>query len=145
MAEMVKAIIFDWVGTLFERNKAPYPFSEKVLKTLKPKYGLGLVTLAGQGIEARKRDLEQSGISHYFDSIVIDIEKDKKQYLQCIEELRATPDTTVIVDDQMRRLKTGIELGCKTCWIQTGEFANFPPNKNTGEPTERINSVEDLI
>jgi FMN phosphatase YigB (HAD superfamily) len=45
----------------------------------------------------------------------------------------------------MKRLKTGIELGCKTFWIQTGEFSNLPPDKNTGEPTKRIDSVKDLL
>jgi FMN phosphatase YigB (HAD superfamily) len=141
----IKAVIFDWVGTLYERNKTPYSFSEKVLTTLKSRYKLGLVTLAGQGVEARKKDLEKSGISEYFDCIVIDTEKDKQQFLRCIEKLKATPKTTAIVDDQMRRLKVGIELDCKTYWIQTGEFAHLPPDKETGEPTARINSVKDLL
>jgi FMN phosphatase YigB (HAD superfamily) len=50
---MIKAIIFDWVGVLFARFKQPYPFSQSVLKQLKAKYKLGLVTLAGQGLESR--------------------------------------------------------------------------------------------
>lgn len=142
---MIRAIIFDWIGTLYERNKDLYPFSERVLKTLKPKYKLGLVTLAGKGIKAREKDLEKTGVKHYFDSIIIDTDKSEKQYLQCIQELGTTPDTTAIIDDQMRRLIIGIKLNCKTYWIQTGEFASFPPNSKTGEPTKRIDSIKDLV
>ena len=29
---MIEGIIFDWIGTLYERNKGPFPFSEKVLR-----------------------------------------------------------------------------------------------------------------
>ncbi len=141
---MIEAIIFDWVGTLFERFKAPYPFSEKVLKELKQNYKLGLVTLAGQGIKKREEDIKKSGLKSYFDSIIIDTDKGKRQYLKCMNELEVTPTQTAIVDDQATRLRVGIKLGCKTYWIRR-EWREFYPNKETGEPTKRINSVKDLV
>ena len=67
MLRIVKAIIFDWVGTLFERFRTPYSFSEEVLRGLKQRYKLGLVTLAGQG---------------------------RQQYLRCIRELGVAPAET---------------------------------------------------
>ncbi len=81
---MIEAIIFDWVGTLFERFKSPYLFSEKVLKKLKKKYKLGLVTLAGQGIEKREKEIKES-----YEELGLEIsklEKEEKKFRELKEQ-----------------------------------------------------------
>jgi len=60
--------------------------------------------------------------------------------------MEMTPATTAIVDDRtVRGIQIGNQLGCRTYWIQTGEYAHEMPNEETGEPTARINSIEDLL
>ena len=142
----MKGIIFDWIGTLYERDKGLFPYTERVLRELKPKCKFGLVSLARNRIEARRQELEQSGILHLFDSVIIDISKTPEHYIRCMEEMGTAPETTVIVDDRtVRGIKVGNQLGCQTYWIQKGEYAHEIPNKETGEPTYRIDSIEDLL
>jgi len=131
---------------LYERDKGLFPFSEKVLQTLKQKYKLGLVSLAKKGIEKRKQEIESTEITPLFDSIIIDTTKTSQHYLKCMKEMRTTPETTIIVDDRtVRGIKVGNQLGCETYWIQKGEYAHELPNAKTGKPNHQINSVEDLI
>lgn len=142
----MEGIIFDWVGTLYERNKGLFPYSERILRELKPQYRLGMVSLARDGIEARAAELSSSGLMGLFDSVVIDTSKTPKQYLRCMEELGVTPQETSIVDDRaVRGIQVGNLLGCRTFWIQIGEYAHEMPDSETGEPTHRIDSVEDLL
>jgi FMN phosphatase YigB (HAD superfamily) len=142
---MNNAIIFDWIGTLYERNVGLYPSSEKVLRELKPHYKLGLVSM-GKDPEERKVDVAKSGIADLFDSIIISNAKTHEQYLECIAKLGSIPENTCIVDDRtIRGIMFGNQLGCKTYWIYAGEYGSEFPNKETGEPTYRIRSVEDLL
>jgi len=113
---MKRGIIFDWIGTLSAGSKGGlYPYTIKVLRALKPKYKLALMSLAGRGIERRYQDL-------------------------------VTPENTHVVGDRtVREIKIGNALGCKTYWIQKGDYANETPNTETGKPTMIINSIEDLL
>ena len=143
---MIEGIIFDWIGTLYERNKGPFPFSEKVLRELKKKYKLGLISLAKHDRDKREKEIKDSDLTKYFDFIMIDNTKHSYQYKLCMTQMKTTPENTAIVDDRViRSIKTGNGLGCQTYWIQKGEYEKELPNKETGEPTFRINSVEDLL
>lgn len=143
---MIKGIIFDWIGTLYERDKGLFPYSKRVLQELKSKFKLGLVSLAKQGVHTRIEELETSGILPYFDSVVIDTQKTSEHYLKCMQEMGTKINTTAIVDDRaFRGIQIGNQLGCRTFWIKKGEYAHEVPNDKTGEPNHRINSVEDLL
>lgn len=142
----MRGIIFDWMGTLYEKGRGLFPFTERVLRELKPRYKLGLVSIARDGIEVRKRQLQESGIIHLFDSVIVDTSKTDAHYLRCMEEMGITPADTAIVDDRtVRGISVGNRLGCTTFWIQVGEYGRELPNSETGEPAFKINSVEDLI
>ena len=142
----MEGIIFDWMGTLYKRNYGLFPYSEKVLQKLKLKYKLGLVSIAKEGIEIRKKELENSGIVYLFDSVIVDTSKNLKHYLRCMKEMGTEPKTTKIIDDRtLRGIKVGNQLGCQTFWIQKGEYAHEIPNKETGKPAYTINSIEDLL
>ena len=68
MAEKIKAIIFDWAGTLYEKNKGLFPYSENVLQELKPKYKLAVISKAvSNSVEERLNQI--NGIKHYFNFI----------------------------------------------------------------------------
>ncbi|MFH1377083.1 MAG: HAD hydrolase-like protein [Candidatus Woesearchaeota archaeon] len=144
---MIKGIIFDWVKTLSSGSRSLFPYSERVLKECKKRgYKLGLISLAGRGIEERWEDFRVTGILKYFDSVLVGGEKTEEQFLQCMKEMGTTPETTAIVDDRsIRGIAIGNSLGCTTFWIQKGKWAHEAPNKETGEPTYRINTIEDLL
>ena len=147
MANKIEAIIFDWVETLSEGSRTLYPYSKRILEELRARgYRLGLISLAGHGNSKREEDIESTGIKPYLDVVIIDTVKTPEMYLRCINELNATPETTAVVDDRtLRGIKIGNQLGCQTFWVMGKKYLHEMPNKETGEPTYRINSVEDLL
>ncbi len=142
----IRAIIFDWIGTLYDRERGAYPFSEEVLINLRDKgYVLGLISQARFGVEKREEEIIVSGLKMYFDQVIATTEKTDRLYLQCIESMGFTPKEVAIVDDRIKRgIAAGNRIGCQTYWIQTGEWSHEKPDNETGEPTRKINSVEDL-
>ena len=144
---MIKGIIFDWVETLSHGKRELFPYTDKVLEELRGRgYKLGLISLAGHGNNNRKEDIEVTGIKKYFNSIIIDTKKDAEMYLRCMKEMGTTTKTTAIVDDRtVRGIKIGNELGCVTYWVMTPKYVHEVPTKETGEPTHRINTIEDLL
>lgn len=143
----IGVIIFDWIGVLSAGSKGGiFPYSQRVLQELKPKYKLGLVSLAGFGNERRVKDIEESGLKRYFDSIVVDTTKKPEHYTQCMNELESYPESTLIVDDRtVRGIQIGNKLGCKTCWVMYEKYLHETPNEETGEPTYRIKSIENIF
>lgn len=142
----IDAIIFDWAGTLYEKNKGLFPYSERVLRKLYNKnYKLAVISKAvSDSVETRLKQINE--IRQYLDVIIADVDKTPKQYLDCMEELNVKPKNTLIVDDRtLRGIKIGNKLGCQTYWIKNGEYSNETPNKKTGKPTKTISSVEDLL
>lgn len=142
---MNQAIIFNWISTLYERDKGPFPFSEEILQELKSKYKLGLVSLAGKGLEIRQQEIKNSRLFKYFDSIIIDTSKTKEHFLKCMKEVNSISKNTLVVDDRMSRgIKVGKELNCKTYGIQVGDRSFDKPTEEIGEPDYKINSIKEL-
>jgi len=143
-----KGIIFDWIGTLAINSKdGLFPYSERVVSELsKRNYRMSLVSIAGFGIDKRFEEIKRSGLTKYFNFVVVDDAKTPGQYMECMFRMGTTSDQTSVVDDRtVRGIKIGNELGCKTYWIRNGKYAHETPNAETGEPTRIINSVEDLL
>ena len=143
----IKGIIFDWIGTLAINSKdGLFHYSEDVIRRLSGKYNLSLISIAGFGVEKRKQEIEESGLTKYFERIIVDTIKTEEQYLECIERMRTTPETTLLVDDRVvRGIAIVNRLGCQTYWIKNGKYSHELPNEETGQPTKIINSVEDLL
>jgi len=142
---MSQAIIFDWIGTLVDRDNGPYSWSKEVLDTLLTQYKLGLVSKRSDPEKGRK-ELEESGLSEYFNSIVIARQKTIIEFTKCMNQLSVSPAGTHVVGDRtIREIRIGNQIGCTTYWIQRGEHSHELPNRKTGEPNYRINSVKDLL
>ena len=143
---MIEVIIFEWVGTLYDKNKKDlFPYSERILRELHPRYKLAVISKAvSNNVETRLKQMSEIG--QYFDFIVADTDKTPEQFIECMRRLNVRPENTLVVDDRtIRGIIIGNKLGCQTAWIQNGEYAHEIPNGETGEPTYRINSIEDLL
>ena len=143
---MGKAVIFDWIGTLYQRDIGPFPRSKEVLEYFTKKgYILFLVSLS-KDKEKREKEIDSSGLKEFFKEIIIDNEKTEDQYRNCMNQANASPRETLIVDDRtVRGIAIGNKLGCQTYWIQEGEYANELPNEKTGIPARTIKSVSELL
>ena len=143
---MIEAIIFDWVGTLYQfGGKGLYPYSESVLKKLHSKYKLAVVSKAVPDIvNLRLKQINE--IKKYFDFIIVDTDKTPEQFKECMRKLNVEPKNILVVDDRaFKGIKIGNQLGCQTYWIRNGKYSDELPNVETGQPTKIINSVEDLL
>lgn len=143
----VEAIIWDWVGTLSQfGGKGPFLYSQKVLHELAPKYRMAVISKVASNIPLKVRLDEIKKMGKYFSFVLADYDKTPEQFLECMRTLRVKPENTLVVDDRtVRGIQIGNKLGCQTAWIKTGKYAEETPNKETGEPTYKINSVKDLL
>ncbi len=143
---MSKLIIFDWIGTLYEKNRGVFPESQRVLEELEKRgYHMGLISL-GKDISSRTNEIFSSGLDQYLNPIIVQKEKTPIMYQECMQKMRALPSTTTIIDDRtLRGIKIGNSLGYNTIWIQKGEFAHEVPNEESGEPTHIVNNLSDVL
>ncbi len=143
--EKAEVIIFDWTGTLYERNQGLFSFTKDILDKLKPKYKLGLISKA-KNIDKRKQEIENSGIAHYFDLIKVANAKNPEILNGFLNKFGVEREKIVVIGDRASRdIWPGNELGCTTIWIQRGDRSFDPPNKETGEPNHRIDSIKELL
>ena len=143
---MIEAIIFDWTGTLYQKNTALFPDAIHTLNTLKPKYKLGLVSKGGQDIANRIKEIKETGIWALFDLVIVDIEKEQEQFIYCLEQLNVKPENTLVVGDRtLREIRVGNALGCQTYWIKRGRFSHETPTDYTGYPTRTITTASDIL
>ena len=143
---MIEAIIFDWAGTLYDKDKKDlFSCSERVLRELRKKYKLAVISKAvSDSVENRLRQINR--IKRYFEVIIADADKTPEQFIECMRRLNVRPENTLVVDDRtLRGIMIENKLGCLTTWIQNEEYAHEITNEETGEPTYKINSVEDLL
>jgi FMN phosphatase YigB (HAD superfamily) len=140
-----KAIIFDWIGTLYERDRGPFPYTREVLTELYQDYKIGLVSKRKdpqKGFE----ELKELSLESYFDSVIIARRKTPIEFRKCLAELEITPANTLVVGDRtIREIRIGNQLGCTTYWINAGDHAHELPDKKTGQPNYTINSIKDLL
>jgi FMN phosphatase YigB (HAD superfamily) len=139
-----KAIIFDWVGTLYERDVGLFPDVEIILRNLHSTHKLGLISKRKNPAQGHE-ELNKLGLANHFDSIIIATKKTQIEFKKCIKELGVFPEEILVVGDRtIREIRIGNILGCDTAWIKTGEHADEKPNRKTGLPTYIINSLKEL-
>jgi FMN phosphatase YigB (HAD superfamily) len=143
---MNKLIILDWVGTLFERHKEVFDFSEEILKYLRPNYKLVLVSVSQKDIDGRKKEIKDSGLDKYFDEVIVGKDKTPELFSEIIRKYNSNPENTFVIGDRViREIFAGNKIGAKTFWINTSHRSDEMPTKETGNPDYIISSVKDLL
>lgn len=145
----VKAIIFDWARTIFDReNNTEFPESETVLEFCKSR-GLRMATVSkvgkNQTREARLAEMNKSKLSQYFEMISATEGSKDESFDEIVKNFDLPRAQILIVDDRtIRGIKYGNMHGHPTVWICKGKFAHELPNHETGEPTYTIHNLSEL-
>ena len=130
-----------------ERRKrhVVFPEAEAVLKELRNRFKLGLITNGASDLQREK--IDGSGLAHYFDSITISGEigvgkPDPIIFKAALDSLGATPDTTVMVGNSLKSdIAAAQAVGLKAIWI------NRSASTHDGEikPDAEITSLSELL
>lgn len=138
----IKAIIFDYGRTLFDReNNKFFPETPEILNYLSKKYKLAIVSITTDRSPPKERikKLEEAGIINYFYPILFDPLNKDHLFQEALLKLNITPSELAIVDDRMfRGIKWGNKNGAMTVWLRAGKFSNETPNDETGKPSHTI-------
>ena len=152
----IKAIIFDWEGTLVQDDVARDE-TEEVLKYCRTKgYKLAVVSAATDS-EKRQEIFQNSPLAKYFQvMLATDVTatqtRDSKFtgkdeiMKQVVKRFNLPPQEILIVDDRIvRGVKYGNLHNHPTVWMRGGWFPDELPNSDTGQPTHTIQEFKELM
>ena len=130
------------------RNRKPYRNVIPVLKVLKKKYRLGIVTDA-PSLKAWIR-LQELGIADYFD-VIITLEGRKMKpnrlpFMKAVKKLGIKPRDILFVGDQPHRdIKGAKELGMKTALAEYGIQKIHRKHMKENKPDFYLKDIKDVL
>jgi len=144
----IQAIILDWGRTLWDNEKEQlFPETKELLSYLKKKgYRIALLSVIGDTPEELKRKrIKEMQLELFFDKMVFCTVKETAE----VEEITFLWDlpyeNIVVIGDRTKAdVRIANKLGMQSIWIQKGRFAGELPNKETGDPTHIISSLEEV-
>ena len=121
----------------------PYPKAIEVLKTLKKKYKLGMIT-NGVG-QTQRMKIAKFGCEPYMDLILVSGEEgihkpDSRIFQKALDLLHVRAQETAFIGDSLQfDMEGSIAVGMTPIWIHPN------PTKTTDLPVTRIHRIEDLL
>jgi|TARA_B100000315_G_C14548687_1_gene574563 FMN phosphatase YigB (HAD superfamily) len=140
---MIKAIFLDWLNTLYNyKAQELFPDAIDLLKYLKPKYKLAVMSQSDDPIPIRVKAIE-SLTPNFFDEIFITKGSKDALYEEALKKFNLNPEEVAVIDD---RVIKGIQWGNKrkvtTIWMKRNDYE--PPTEVTGQPTHTVTELEQL-
>ena len=140
---MIKAVIFDFNRTLFDPyNQKLYPGALNLVRDLKGKFKLGLVTTSGKG---RDKSISESGLRYLFDFVRIVRVKDESVFDEFLKMYDYKPSELVIIGDWLGdEIAAGNNIGATTIWINKWAVTDMWVNNKNEQPDFVAVSYEDI-
>jgi len=159
---LIKAVFFDLGDTLiveediggrhiWESELRKIPHVDEVLRELKQRYKLGIITNTVTSRERHVRmALRRIGLEQYFDIVLTSVDigcnkPDEKIFLQALEALKVRPEEAVMVGN---RISTDIlganKVGMKTVLFKWNERYPEEAKSPLEQPTRIISSLKEL-
>jgi FMN phosphatase YigB (HAD superfamily) len=144
VAEMIKAIIFDWNRTLYDvENDVLFPGVLSLLKQLQ-EGGIKLAVVSAN-VGSEKNFLEDSRFSSLFYYVCLVAKKDPPLFRSIINELEYKPSEILVVGDRIQsEIQAANKVSIKTVWLKRGKYAVVEPRVQDEEPTWTISSLHEL-
>lgn len=159
---MIKAVLFDLGDTLiveeavrgrqlWEVTLKKVPHVEEVLRELRRRYRLGVITNTVTSREQHVRmALKRIGLEQYFDVILTSVDvgcnkPDEKIFLKALEALNVQPKEAVMVGNRVSTDIVGANrIGMKTILFKWNERYPEEARSPSEQPTHTISSLEKL-
>jgi len=145
---MRKLLIFDWGRTLYDpETKNVFPGAQTILRELRSRYELAIVSLATDGdTERRFNAIRGAGIENFFSRILVAKEGKGELYEQALRELKYSPEHAIIIDDRtVRGIRWGNLNGATTIWVKRGKFSEEIPTEDTGQPDYTVLEIGEIL
>ncbi len=147
---MAKGVIFDYNRTIYDPDT--HALSEGALEVLAVCRERHLrMSLISTGDSSRSLEIEQLGIAHFFDKIII-VPKDKGEektrghFEECARAMGLPYHHIAVVGDRVRsEIRLGNALGMHTYWYKRGKYAAEEPSAKEEHPEHTITSLAELL
>lgn len=154
----IKAILFDWGGTLVDDNTTvELPEAEQVLNYCSSKgYRMAVASLT-KHLERRQTQFASTPLNKFFEIMLVaeisqgqesdfNLDTKDKMFDQIVKEFSLPRDEILIVDDRVfRGIKYANKHGHPSVWIRKGKYAAELPNDQTDQPTHIIHELKELM
>ncbi|MBI4049472.1 MAG: HAD family hydrolase [Candidatus Doudnabacteria bacterium] len=153
----IKAIIFDWGGTLFDKN-GEISGAYELLTFCKAKgYRLAVATITTMETgEERINRIKSSRLGKFFEIIkachldpskVHEVTDDKGRLFDKIVEYFNFPQSEIMIigDRTFRDIRYATLKGHPSIWVKNGKFAHELPNDQTGQPTYTVKYLSEIM
>jgi putative hydrolase of the HAD superfamily len=158
----MKAVLFDLGDTLIveesvgdkhtaEAELQKVPFAERVLKELRGKYKLGVVTNTTTSKEMDIRmALRRIGLEQYFDVVITSVDvgrekPDERIFIVALRKLGVKPSEVVMVGNRIKTDVLGANgLGMTTVYFKWNDRYNEEVTSPLEKPTYTISSLRQL-
>ncbi|MBI2147403.1 HAD hydrolase-like protein [Candidatus Woesearchaeota archaeon] len=144
---LIKGIIFDFSRTLYDQEKDTLMDSAlPLLEELKKHYQLCLVG-RNDDVEKRKKHIASiPGFTAYFKKIIVNIVKSDKEFQECLNSMKLSPEEALVVGDKITgEITLGNRMGMATVWFRNGKFSGVLPKSLEEQPTYVITSLQELL
>jgi putative hydrolase of the HAD superfamily len=128
--QQLPLLIAEMQRGISRKRLLPFPQVEEVLRRLKERYRLAVVTDAQSAYALP--ELRAVGLHEYFDPIVISGDygyrkPDPRLFQAALDRLQVTPDQAIFVgDDRYRDVFGARQLGMKTVWLCNQRVGSHP-------------------
>ncbi len=119
-----------------------------MLAHLRPRYHLHLVTSGRPDIQQKK--MATLNLANQFERIWIvnPYQGQTKQnaFIQILQTEKCAPQELLCIGNRLDlEIKEAKQLGCKTCYVQYGEYASDRPSASDEQPDFQLMHITDLI
>lgn len=143
----IKAVIFDWGRTLYDKEEGKlFSSTKRLLSFCYKRYPLCIVSLASDDdMEKRFALLDKYKIRKYFKFALFHSSDKDSLFRNAVGNFGLKPNQVLIVDDRIKRLGWGIKNGCKTIWIKKGKYENEKIDPKVGKPTLIASNLDEAL
>lgn len=139
-----KIIIFDFMRTLYDPDEKS--IVRGALELLKSLRNAGFILILISTEIGNKADpIAQTGITPYFEKIILTREKSERDFKEIQTAVPHDPQASYVIGDRVRgEIKIGNLCGYQTIWVKKGKFAAQLPRTSFENPRYIVTDVRQV-
>ena len=139
-----KIIIFDFMRTLYDPDEKS--IVRGTLELLKSLRNAGFILILISTEIGNKADpITQTGITPYFEKIILTREKSERDFKEIQTDVPHDPQASYVIGDRVRgEIKIGNLCGYQTIWVKKGKFAAQDPRTAAETPRYTVTELPQI-